>query len=167
MKDQIDFKSRISVRAVTTGIMVTLTSMFILTSLIAAFGIWNFNLNDLIFASPTFWVTITLAWIVSMYAGGYVSAVAARSRSVVEGMLNAVAVCCGSYLAFGFAFLLFAPAALDNLLNSASSQFYLRAFFGDAIAVAMGIYAGVVGAHFEERSGAPIKGQQRPVSFTS
>lgn len=167
MRNQINFGSRISVRAVVTGVMVAVASMFLLMSLIAAFGIWNYNLNELVIATPSFWVSTTLAWIVSLYVGGLIASVGARSQTPVDGMLNAVAVCSGSYLLFGTAFLLFAPSSLDVLLSTATPQFYLRAFFGDLAAVIMGTYAGVVGAHFEERSSDSVKRNHRTVSFTT
>ncbi len=73
MKNQSDFSSRISVRAVTAGIMVSLSFMFLALSLIAALGIWNYNINEFSSSGTAFWVSTTIAWVFSLYFAGIVS----------------------------------------------------------------------------------------------
>jgi hypothetical protein len=141
--------------------------MLLSTSLVAALGIWNFNLNELVNATSAFWISMTIAWTVSMYLAGFIAALSSRSHYTVEGMLNALAACSGTYLLFGMFFLLFAPSALDTLLSSANPQFYLRIFLGDILAFAVGIYGGVVGAHFEQRSMESFKGGKKIVPYST
>ena len=161
MKNQTDLSSRISVRAVAAGSMVALSFMFLSLSLIAALGIWNYNLNELSNVGTSFWISTTIAWSISLYLGGFVASLSTRPQNTTEGALNAIAACCASYLLFGTGFLFFAPTALESLLMSATPQFFLRAFLGDALAFIVGVYGGVVGVHFENRSPEGAKSQQR------
>lgn len=167
MKNQTDFSSRIGVRAVTAGVMSALTCMFLLMSLIAALGIWNYDLNELAIAGPAFWISTTIAWTASMYSAGLIAALGSRSQSIVEGSLNAFAACCGSYLLFGMAFLFFAPSALETLLISADPQFFLRVFLGDIVAFVVGVYGGVVGVHYEQRSMGNFRSGKKVASYST
>jgi hypothetical protein len=152
MKNQTDFSSRISIRAVTAGVMTSISFMMLSMTLFAALGIWNYNLNELSQTGSIFWISITIAWCLSLYLAGYIASIGSRSENNIEGILNALAACCGAYIVFGVSFLLFAPGALDILLNTASPQFFLKVFLGDIFSFAAGIYGGVSGSHFEERS---------------
>ncbi|MDO9181287.1 MAG: hypothetical protein Q7U04_02710 [Bacteriovorax sp.] len=152
MKSRIDFSSRISVRAVIAGIMVSISFMLLSLALMAALGIWNYNLNELSSAGSAFWISATLAWAMSLYCAGLVAALGSRSKNSIKGVLNALAASCGSYLLFGMTFLLFAPGPLDSLLSAANPQFFLRGFLGDVFAFGAGIYGGVVGARFEQHT---------------
>ena len=165
MKNQTDFSSRIGVRAVTAGVMTSIVFMFLSLSLIAALGFWNYNLNQLSIAGSAFWVSATIAWVLSLYFAGFVAALGSRSQSHLEGALNALAACCASYLFFGFGFLLFAPSALEALLISGNPQFFLRAFLGDALAFVIGIYGGVVGVHFEQRSTDSFRERRKVANY--
>lgn len=158
MKNQTDFSSRIGVRAVTAGVMTSISFMLMSLSLIAALGIWDYNLNEITTNSAAFWISTTIAWVMSLYFAGLVASLGARSQSKIEGALNAIAACCGTYLLFCMGFLLFAPSALDAILSTANPQFYLRTFLGDVIAFAFGIYGGVVGVNFEHNSEENYKG---------
>lgn len=152
MKNRADFSSRIGVRAVTAGVMASISIMIILMAMIAALGIWNFNLVELITAGPLFWLSATVAWAMSLFTAGFIAALGSRSQTNIEGTLNALAACCGSFLLFGMLFLLFAPNILEALLSQGNPQFYLRMFLGDLAAFSLGLYGGVVGTHFEHRA---------------
>lgn len=167
MKNHTDFSSRIGVRAVTAGIMASLSFMFLSLALIAALGLWNYNLNELNIVGPSFWISTTIAWAISLYIAGFIAALGSRSQNTIEGALNGIAACCGSYLLFGMGFLLFAPGALEALLNSANPQFFLRAFLGDLLAFGMGIYGGVAGAHFEQRTSLPFRSNKKITTFST
>jgi hypothetical protein len=131
---------------------VALTMMILLMSFIAALGLWDFYLDEMINASSAFWVAIALAWAVSMFSAGFVSSLAARSQTKLEGMLNAVTSCCGSYLLFGLLALIFTPRVVVSLLGTASPQFFLRLFLVDLVGFVVGLYGGVVAIHFEGHS---------------
>jgi hypothetical protein len=161
MKNQTDFSSRIGVRAVTAGIMTSTAIMFLSLSLIAALGLWNFNLNELTSAGTPFWISVSIAWVISLYFSGLVASLSFRPQNNLEGILNAFASCCGSYLFCVFGFLFFAPGALETLLISESPQFFLRAFLGNSLAFALGLYGGVVGVHFEARSNESFKDKRK------
>jgi len=167
MKNQTDFSSRIGVRAVVAGMMTSMTSMLLLMSLIAALGLWNFNLNEINNAGALFWSATSVAWIISMYLAGFVASVGARAQGNTEGALNAIAACSASYLMTGLFFLLFASNALDAVLSLGNPQFYLRIFLGETIAFAVGIYGGVVGAHYGQRSSDGYKAQRRAQNFST
>jgi hypothetical protein len=163
MKNRTDFSSRIGVRAVTAGVMTSTAFMLFALSLIAALGFWNFNLNELSTAGTPFWIAVSIAWVLSLYFSGLVASLCFRSQNNLEGMLNAITACCGSFLFCIFGFLFFAPGALETLLVSGSQQFFLRAFLGNFLAFALGIYGGVIGVHFEQRSIESFKEKRRYV----
>lgn len=167
MKNQTDFSSMISVRAVTAGIMASLCFMFLSLALIAALGIWNYNLNELTTLGPAFWISVTISWALSLYFAGLISALASRSRGTMEGALNALAACCGSYLFFGMIFLFFAPNALDSLLAIATPQFFLRVFLGDVFAFAVGIYGGTVGAQVERHTEVTYRNEKKITNYST
>lgn len=152
MRNQTDFSSRIGVRAVTAGVVISFTTMILLMSLIAALGLWDFYLDEMAHASPSFWIAMTIAWGISMFVAGAVAALAARAQTVLEGVLNALAASCGSYLLFGMASLFFAPRVVVSLLNMASPQLFLRGFIADLLGFAVAIYGGIVAVHFEQHS---------------
>jgi len=163
MRNKTDFSSRIGVRAVTAGVMTSTAFMFLALSLIAALGLWNFNLNELPTIGAPFWIAVSIAWVFSLYFAGLVASLCFRPQNNLEGMLNAIAACCASYLFCIFGFLFFAPGALETLLISSSPQFFLRAFLGNLLAFALGIYGGVVGVHFEQRSIESFKEKRKYV----
>ena len=167
MKNHTDFSSRIGVRAVTAGVMASLSFMFLALALIAALGLWNYNLNELNIASPVYWICATVAWSISLFIAGVIAALGAKSQNTIDGVLNAIAACCGSYLLFGLGFLIFAPSALDLLLNSAGPQFFLRGFLGDALGFSLGIYGGVVGANFEKYTMLSFKTDQKMTRYST
>lgn len=157
MKNQTDFSSRISVRAVTAGMMISFTSMILLMSLVAALGLWDFYLDEMAHAGTAFWLAMSVSWAISMFVAGFVASLAARSQSSTEGVLNALAACSGSFLFFGFVSLFLAPRVVVSLLNMATPQFFLRGFMVDLIGFAVGVYGGVFGVHFEQHSFTPFK----------
>lgn len=152
MKNQTDFSSRISLRAVAAGVMTSISFMMLSMSLFAAVGIWNYNLNELSQVGNIFWISSTVAWGLSLYLAGFIASLGSRAENNLEGILNALAACCGSYIIFGVGFLLFAPGAFDALLNSASPQFFLRSFLGAIFGFAVGLYGGMMGPRYESRS---------------
>lgn len=167
MKNQTDFSSRIGVRAVVAGIMASLSIMILSFSLIAALGFWNFNLNDITTSGTSFWVATTIAWSISLYFAGFIAALGAKSQTTTEGVLNAFAACCGSYLIMGILFLVFAPAILDSLLTSSNPQYFLRSFLGDTLAFVIGIFGGVTGTHFEQRALSGLREHGKNFHYSS
>lgn len=167
MNNQTDFSSRVSIRAVVTGVMVSLSFMILAFSLIAALGIWSYNVNELSSSRVAFWISATIAWVFSLYFAGVVSAFSARSQSSTEGALNAIASCCGSYLVLIVGFLYFAPSILEALLSTADQQFFLRLFLGNILAFSFGIYGGIVGVHLEQRSVDHFRGVKKTIRYST
>ena len=155
MINQSDFSSRIGVRAVGAGILVSFTVMVLLLSLIAALGLFNFYLDEM--AGPSFWISVALAWAFSMFAGGFVSALASRPQTKTEGVLNALCANCGFYLAFGGVALFLAPRVIVSLFTMATPQLFLRGFIVDVISFVIGAYGGMMAVNFEKHAVHPFK----------
>lgn len=157
MINQSDFSSRIGVRAVGAGILVSFTVMVLLLSLIAALGLFNFYLDEMAMAGPSFWISVSLAWALSMLAGGFVASLASRPQTKTEGILNAVCANCGFYLSFGLVALFLTPRVVVSLFTMATPQLFLRGFLVDVICFIVGAYGGILAVNFERHAIHPFK----------
>lgn len=156
MINQADFSSRIGVRAVGAGILVSFTVMLLLLSLIAALGLFNFYLDEMAMAGPSFWIAIATAWALSMLSGGFVASLACRPQTKTEGILNAVCANCGFYLLFGVVALFLTPRVIVSLFTLATPQLFLRGFIVDLICFIIGAYGGIMAVNFEKHSISPF-----------
>lgn len=148
--------SRISIRAAGLGTMVTLCFMLMSLSLMVVFGFWNFKVTSITDASMIFWLSSAVSWAVSMFIGGGIAGLAARSQNKLEGVLNALGACCGAYLlsflfVLGFAYNSVWDLINWKIMNSSLSPFVLKVFLAHFISFVCGIYGGVVAARFEQR----------------
>lgn len=161
MINQSDFSSRLSLRAFGAGILVSFTCMILGLSLIAALGLFNFYLDEMAAAGPAFWISVSIAWAISMFAGGFFSSLACRPKTKTEGVLNALASNCGFFLLFGLVSLFLAPRVIVSLFTMASPQLFLRGFIVDVICFIVGAYGGIMAIHFEKRATRPFHDQGR------
>lgn len=157
MINQSDFSSRIGVRAISAGILVSFTAMILLLSLVAALGLFNFYLDEMAMAGPSFWIAVSFAWAISMFAGGFISALACRPQTKTEGLLNALTANCGFYLFFGLVSLFLAPRVIVSLFTMATPQLFLRGFIVNVICFIIGSYGGIVAVNFEKRAIHPFR----------
>lgn len=163
MINQSDFSSRIGVRAVSAGILVSFTVMILLLSLIAALGMFSFYLDEMAMAGPTFWIAIAAAWALSMFIGGFVASLACRPQTKTEGVLNAVCANCGFFLLFGIVALFLTPRIVVSLFALATPQLFLRGFLIDLICFIVGAYGGIVAVNLERHAIHPFKKRHRLV----
>lgn len=157
MINQSDFSSRIGVRAVSAGVLVSMTTMVLLLSLVAALGLFNFYLDEMASAGASFWLCIAVAWMVSTFAGGFVAALACRPQSRTEGLLNAIVSNCGFYLLFGLVALFLTPRIVISLFSMATPQLFLRGFLVDLIGFILGAYGGIFAVNVDKRALHPFK----------
>lgn len=155
--NQSDFSSRIGTRAVGAGVLVSFTSMALLLSLVAALGLFNFYLDEMALAGPSFWIAVAFAWAFSMFAGGFIAALACRPQTRTEGVLNALTSNCGFYLLFGLVSLFLAPRVIISLFTMATPQLFLRGFIVNIICFLLGTYGGIVAVNFEKHAVHPFK----------
>lgn len=150
MQNQL-LNSRISLFSVAAGAVLTLALMFMLMSLAAALGFWNYRPDDLPVPERQFWTVASLAWMTSVFVGSIFVAVVARSQQMKDGIINAIAVWAASYLFFGGVSL----AAANMHRNSLSiwaipeTSIYWQCFVGDAAAFFLAVAGAVVGTAFE------------------
>lgn len=151
MRNQSNFISRIGVRAVVAGTLLTISLTFLLMTLVAAMGFWNFRINDIPNMSSGYWFMAMLAWAISSFAGGFVASIASRSESNADGILNGVTAISASYVAIGVGAIIFAPYALESTLAAATPQMFLQSFVGDAMGFVFGALGGLTGVSYERR----------------
>jgi hypothetical protein len=156
VNNQTDFSSRIGLRAVGAGVLVSFTCMVLLLSLIAALGMFNFYLDEMAGAGPSFWISVSVAWAISLFAGGFVSSLACRPQTKTEGILNALASNCGFFLMFGVVALFLAPRVIVSLFTMATPQLFLRGFIVDVICFIVGAYGGIFAVQFEKHAIHPF-----------
>lgn len=144
MNELEHIRCRVSTRAVITGVLLSLAVMGLLMSLAAALGVWTFSFEE--FATPdseNIWTAALISWVISMFVGAYMSSMSGRSITSGDGILHGLTTWAAStvvsyifiVLAFGsFLLLSFAPWS---------------AFLSGAVALAMSILGGVLGARSE------------------
>jgi magnesium-transporting ATPase (P-type) len=142
----LDFQSRISIRAIFAGTVFTFATLILLMTFGAALGFWNFKLSEISTLGGGFWTFAFLAWIVSIFLGSYVSAVAARSQSTIDGRLNALTAWASSCV-FGCLFLAVATGSAFTSMNMGTpTSMYWGALIGDVLALAGSLLAGTLAA---------------------
>jgi hypothetical protein len=157
-----DFSSRISLRAVFAGTIITFASMSLLMTLGAALGFWNFKFSEFSTLGTGFWSFAFLAWVLSISVGSYVSSVASRSHSKMSGRLNGVTTWATSCIV-GCLFLAAVTGSAFNSMNMGSSTgFYWGAFFGDSLALLAALWVAGIAVEFELKSPEATNGQTRP-----
>lgn len=147
---QTDFPSRISARAVTAGVLMVFALMALFMSLAAAFNLWTYSFAE--YASQNagnLWTWTFVAWIISVFFGSYVAAVASRSSGSRDGYLHGATVWAASTV-FGCTFLAFAIGSFGTL-----SYAPWGAFIGNVLALVAGFFGGVSGIRLGKRSEEP------------
>lgn len=143
--------SRINLLSVLAGILVTLASMFFFMSLAAALGFWSYQINELPSLGPQFWKVASIAWIFSVFLGTLLTAIAARTRTIKNGIINSITTWAGSYLLFGGMALSIAESNLQSYFSSTMIGLFWSGFIGDALALSAGLLGGFLGTKFEQK----------------
>lgn len=157
MINQTDFSSRIGIRAIGAGILVSFTSMILLLSLTAALGLFNFFLDEMALAGPAFWIAVSVAWAISLFLGGFIASLVSRPQTKMEGVLNALISNCAFYLLFGLVSLFLVPRVIVSLFTMSTPELFLRGFIVDLICFVLGSYGGIVAVNFEKHAVHPLK----------
>ena len=150
---QIDFPSRISVRAIGAGVVSSFALMILFMALGGAFGLGRFDLTDLSRMSGGFWIWVSAAWIVSLYCAAYVAAIVGRSTTDRDGMLYGF-VTWASACVSGCAVLAIASGRIfAGMYSMQSSQGMLwGTVIADALALSAAILGGWNGASSEAKT---------------
>lgn len=160
-RSQIDFSSRISVRALASGVVATLALMILFATLGDGLGIWHLDLGELPEMGGGFWTFAFLAWIISTYIGAIVAAVVSRSESPKDGVLHGLMTWAGACLAGCGLLAFFTGLPVGGALTHASRGMFWGSFVSDLIALAAGILGGMNGAQYEAKTIAPDERAER------
>lgn len=85
---QLDFPSRLSARAIIAGVFSASAVMTLCMALAGGFNLWTMDLWGLATYGTAFWIWAFVSWGISMFAGGYISSLASRSVTRVDGLLH-------------------------------------------------------------------------------
>ncbi len=92
---------RIELFAIIAGFLISLASLYLSTSLAAAFGHWPFRLDEGGSLYEIFWTVAAVVWFLSLTIGCFVTMLVAQSRSLLNGVLNSALCWSCSFLFFG------------------------------------------------------------------
>lgn len=148
MEQTFDFPRRLSARAITAGVLSAFGMMILLMSLAAAFGLWQFDMVALPQLGTAFWTWASAAWIISLAAGGYISALASRSVAVRDGLIHGF-VTWASGCVVGCFFLIVTMGAIYVGQNTVPA--FWGAFIGNALSLGAAVAAGAAGARVEAK----------------
>jgi len=134
---------RIHLRGIFAGVLVCLSVMTLLLS----------TVRPIIAPDPTsimgeviYWLASSMAWVISVFVGAAVGALASRARAATTGAIEGLVVWAAGYMIFTFVFVLRAPELSllnpDNLPRSVA----LRDLLVEALAIFAAISGGRIGA---------------------
>jgi hypothetical protein len=142
--------NRISVRAVGTGILTVLASMFLFTTLGAALGIGTLDFNEIPTMGNAFWDFSFIAWAVSIYFGARVSVAAAGFPALRDGIIQGIATWAGSNVIV-CVILSFGTGQLFNFSATGTPGPLWASFAGNLLALTFAVGAGWAETRMEKR----------------
>jgi uncharacterized BrkB/YihY/UPF0761 family membrane protein len=146
--DQEYFSRRLSAHSVIGGVLVIYASMSVLMALAGGLGLWEFDLHQISDLGTGFWAWALAAWILSVYAGGFLASTVSRSvdrrDGVIQGVVTWAAAC-----VFGCLFLVYFTQAAEHVM---SRGMLWGAFLGDSLALGGAILGGLAGSKSEVKS---------------
>lgn len=151
-------KSRIAFRPVTAGAVVALALMLFLSSSVRNLYMvaeQNGGLAD----DLTVWMTMTIVWVLSVFAGCVLSAMASRTKEIEDGVLQGITVWALSYIGLGILISVRA-AGFDPVVDvdQISTYWIIRDFGGEATSLLGGVAGGILGVRWE--SMRPVRSGQ-------
>jgi hypothetical protein len=146
-----DFPSRIGVRAVGAGLLVTFSITLLSLLLAGGMGIWRLDMYEVPRLGPAFWLWSFLSWGLSVYAGGYVAALVSRSNTQLDGAIHGLLVWAASCFVGSLLLLVAAGSQLSGIPEKFTAPILWGFFVADLTALAMGIFGGTAGATSESR----------------
>jgi hypothetical protein len=148
---RIDLHSRISIRAIGAGVVVTYSTMLLLEALAGGFNLWRFDISELPRLSGGFWLFATVAWVVSSFLGAYVSSMVGRSVHSRDGLLHGVITwASAAILAYALTVLSLGNLWAENFGDTAPAYLF-AIFFGDLFALGAALLGGRQGAAAEAK----------------
>jgi hypothetical protein len=153
----VDLASRLSARAITVGVFVTLASARLLMVFGGAIGLWSFRPR----MSPHelgagFWIVSFIAWIVGTFFGGYIAAISARATARRDGLLHGLATWAIAAVLARVGLALAVRAFGFSAMESSVAMFW-GIFLGDACGLVGGLLGGAAGVRSE---GAALVGRR-------
>lgn len=142
-------KSRIAFRSVTAGAVVALALMLFLSS-----SVRNLYMvaeqGGALADDVTVWMTMTIVWVFSVFAGCVLSAMASRAREVEDGVLQGITVWAISYIGLGVLISVRA-AGFDPVVDvdQISTFWVVRDFSGEVTSLIGAVVGGVLGVRWE------------------
>jgi hypothetical protein len=156
---------RLSIRATTAGVFVTLSVFLTLLALIAAIPLWNLDLRELPDLSRGFWMAIFVAWILAIFSGGLVASRSISPQTGLNGILNSIVVWAASCV-FVTTVLAMSTNEMLNFTHGVYSEggpFWI-VFAGNFIAFIASVFAGRLGGKDEHAIKSKIIREKREAS---
>jgi hypothetical protein len=148
----IDFPSRISVRAITAGILTTFAATILLMTLAAGLGLWSYRIEEVPNLGAGFWVFFFVAWTVSLGVGAFVSSVAGRSSTRVDGLLYGGVTWAGACVLGCLTMAVGTGRFFNFTAGQTMPGMFWLIFFGDAIALIVALWFGAKGVHVQVKA---------------
>lgn len=157
-----DFSSRVSIRAIASGVLVTFSAMLLLMLLAGGMGVWGFDLSKIPQMGAVFWAWSFISWGLSLYASGYIVAIVSRSANQFDGIVHGILVWATSCFLGSIFLLVFAGNLLANLPENLASPILWGFFVADLTALGTAVVGGVNGATSEAKIEAQEEVPKRP-----
>jgi hypothetical protein len=148
-RSRIDFQSRISARAIVAGVVSSYALLFLFATLAGGLGFWEFSLSGPPQLNNGFWITSSIAWILSSFGGAFVAATVGRSESVRDGALHGVVAWASACVLGASLFSATSGDVFGNTLTGATPAALFSTFFGNALALVASLAGGRRAARYE------------------
>jgi hypothetical protein len=147
--NKVDLPSRIAVRPVSAGVLLTLALMIFLSSSVRNFFLAT-NAHVGPFGELAVWFALTLIWTGSVFFGSVVAALSARATSRKDGVLQGLTVWAASYLGLGV-LIAAKEAGYEPILELDQLNDFLvfRDFLSELFAISFGVLGGLMGSRWE------------------
>ncbi|MGZ3737908.1 MAG: hypothetical protein ACXVB9_00945 [Bdellovibrionota bacterium] len=150
-RSHMDFRSRVSARAVLAGVVCSFALLFLLSTLAGGLGLWEFKLLGPRDFDSGFWISSSLVWIVSSYCGGFVAALSSRPESLREGVFHGLLTWASACVLGCTVVAIVMRDVFGTDLWVATPATLLATFFGNLFALSASLLGGRQGALYESK----------------
>lgn len=137
---------RFSGRALFAGAISTFALMTLFLMLAGGLGLWNFDFLEVYLMGPAFWTFASVAWLLSLYAGSFVSSSLEQSLTEREGGVHGFLVW-SVVVVLGYFMVSYMEGNIFYALSqSVASPILLGMFICNLVAMGISIMGGMNGA---------------------